>query len=177
MSIGCRRIYRCRSGLDKHNCVEGAVRCAGRRVLQRAIATLQATCWPAFPRPAPRRACEAFAFPRILSNPKAGLSLRFGPSSKQLQYSIDQPSGAFGRFSVAPQGTPKVLAHIVLSSSTGPTHSNECTNSWTQLTGNPCYPRIYRCSFRPIATVCGRLASERLGVALASAFEPERTRR
>jgi hypothetical protein len=53
LSIGCRRIYRCRSELDKHNFVERAVRCAGRRVLQRSIANLQARCWPAFPRPAP----------------------------------------------------------------------------------------------------------------------------
>ena len=154
LSIGCGRIYRCRSELDKHNCVERAVRCAGRRVLQRSIANLQATCWPAFPCPTPRRACEAFAFAQILSNPIAGLAPRFGPSSKQLQHSMDQPGEAFGRFSVTAQATPKVLAHIVLSSSTGPTRPNECTNSWTQLTGNPCYPCIYRCSFRPNATVC-----------------------
>ena len=119
-----------------------------------SIATLQATCWPAFPCPSPRYACEAFAFSQILSNPKAGPSPRFGPSSKQLQYSIDQRGGAFGRFSVPPQATPKVRAPHRLSSSTGPTHPNECTNSWTQVTGNPCYLCIYRCSFRPNATVC-----------------------
>ncbi len=106
------------------------------------------------PLPYPRRTCEAFAFSQILSNPIAGLAPRFGPSSKQLQYSMGQPGEAFGRFSVTAQATPKVLAHIVLSGSAGPARPSECTNSWTQLTGNPCYPCIYRCSFRPNATVC-----------------------
>ena len=61
------------------------------------------------PLPYPRRACEAFAFSQILSNPMAWLSPRFGPSSKQLQYSMDRPGGALGRFSVIAQATPKVL--------------------------------------------------------------------
>jgi hypothetical protein len=71
---------------------------------------LQATCWPAFPCPPIRRACEAFDFSQILSNPMAGLVPRFGPSSKQLQYSMDQPGEAFGRFSVTAQATPRALA-------------------------------------------------------------------
>ena len=105
----CRRIYRCRSELDKHTCVERAVRCIGWRVLRRSIAIMQATCWADIPLPHPRRAFEAFAFSQVLSNPMAWLSPRFGLSSKQLQYRMDQPGGAFGRFSVIAQAAPKVL--------------------------------------------------------------------
>ena len=110
--------------------------------------------WPAFPAHPKTVRARAFAFAQILSDPIAGLAHRFGSSSKQLQHSMDQPGESFGPFSVTAQATLKILAHIVLSSSTGPTRPNECTNSWTQLTGNPCYPCIYRCSFRPNATVC-----------------------
>ena len=59
------------------------------------------------PRPPQDRACEAFAFAQILSNPIAGLAHRFGPSSKQLQHSMDQPGESFGRFSVTAQATAK----------------------------------------------------------------------
>jgi hypothetical protein len=39
-------------------------------------------------------------------------------------------------------------------------HSHSRTKYWTQLAGKSCYQHIYRCSFRPNATVCERLAQD-----------------
>jgi hypothetical protein len=107
----------------------------------------------------------------LLSNPEAGPTLRFSPMSKKLRLGDEKITSQLGRFLVAAQ------AHWVAAASHSGLAAMRVEHpSITTIIGHNSEESLATATSTGVASRATQLFAGGLGVALASAFEPERNR-